>query len=229
MDEYGISDDFGRTPFGEAYGRMIQRGAPVRPLPLPSPVQQTPLLSTRQFLGMPQVRARMLMNPVIPMGERMPGVSNVIPFSPARGPQAEQTQLTPEALTALIKAQESSGNYTALNTDNPGNTASGAYQYTDSTWNNYGGYSKAMLAPPEVQDRRFAEDITRRFEKYGGDPFKIIAEHYLPAYAGRPDTWTTPVTVHGRKVKPVATYIRQVIEGSPLEAQFDAYLTNNQN
>ena len=137
--------------------------------------------------------------------------------------------ITKDFLTDIIRKRESSGNYTALNKEAVGNTASGAYQYTDSTWNGYGGYAKAMLAPKAVQDRRFQEDIARRVLKYNGDPFKVIAEHYLPAWANQPQNWTKEyVFKNGKRVKPVASYIRYVVKGTPLEQSFDEYLKYQQ-
>lgn len=235
MNEYGINiPSPPRSPFGEAYQRMMDM-APPPPAPMsvrPAPVLETPRITAMNYLGMPRSRPNMLVNPIMGLSQRMPAAANVLPFSPARAPQAageQATQLTPEQITSIIKQAESSGNYTALNRERPGNTASGAYQYTDDTWNNYGGYAKAMYAPPEVQDRRFQEDIAARFQRHGGDPFRIIAEHYLPAYADKPETWTQSIKLKSGSVRPVATYIRHVIQGTPLEAQFDAYLRNHQN
>lgn len=129
----------------------------------------------------------------------------------------------------IIKARESTNNYTALNRERKGNTASGAYQYTDATWNGYGGYAKAMYAPPAVQDKRFREDIQARFQKFKGDPFKMIAAHYLPAAASNPSTWTQPYKLpSGKVVKPVASYIAYVVKGTPLESAFHAYLRQQQ-
>lgn len=134
-----------------------------------------------------------------------------------------------EDITKWLRQKESSGNYTALNREQKGNTASGAYQYTDATWNGWGGYAKAMLAPPEVQDARFAHDIQARFKKFNGDPFKMIAAHYLPAAADNPETWTQPYKLpSGKVVKPVAEYLRYVVSGTPLEGQLDAYLARQQ-
>lgn len=133
-----------------------------------------------------------------------------------------------ERLIDIQRKAESSGNYQALNREKKGNTASGAYQYTDATWNNYGGYPKAMLAPKEVQDRRFAEDIARRVNKYNGDMFKALAEHYLPAYANKPDRWRKPATfkVNGKTVttRSVESYLRHVLKDSPYINQLDSYL-----
>lgn len=59
-------------------------------------------------------------------------------------------------LGARIAECESGGSYTA---QNPSSSASGKYQYLDSTWNGYGGYESAADAPPAVQEERFAKDI----------------------------------------------------------------------
>lgn len=130
-----------------------------------------------------------------------------------------------EELVKIQRAAESTNNYTALNKEKPGNTASGAYQYTDRTWNNYGGYPKALLAPKAVQDRRFMEDIQARVKRYDGDVFKAAAEHYLPKYAGSPDTWDKPQRIGNQTVKPVAWYLKErVFRGTPFEEQVDAYI-----
>jgi hypothetical protein len=42
-------------------------------------------------------------------------------------------------------------NYTLAN---PDSTASGAWQFLDSTWADFGGYARAMYAPVAVQDRK---------------------------------------------------------------------------
>jgi len=49
---------------------------------------------------------------------------------------------------------ESGGNWTAQNRSS---TASGGYQYLDSTWAGHRGYVKARHAPPWVQWERFGQ------------------------------------------------------------------------
>lgn len=126
-------------------------------------------------------------------------------------------------VTNLLKSKESGGNYQAVN---PKSSASGAYQYTDGTWNGYGGYSKAALAPAAIQDQKFEQDVAHRLAAYGNDPYKAIVAHYLPALANQPDKWAQPFKVGGRVVKPALTYLKYVVGGSPLEAGLADYLSH---
>lgn len=147
-----------------------------------------------------------------------PDFSNVVSDAPQNNGHPKNLRAL---ITRLEKQKESSNDYQAVN---PHSSASGAYQYLDSTWNNYGGYTRAALAPPAVQDRRFAQDIANRLTKFGGDPYKTIAAHYLPALADDPSKWMEPFKVHGKTVKPVIDYVRYVVNGSPLEKGLDEYL-----
>lgn len=68
------------------------------------------------------------------------------------------------SLADMVKAFESNGDYSARN---QGSTASGAYQFTNSTWRRYAGtqiasqYPTAADAPPAVQDAVFQTAVTR--------------------------------------------------------------------
>lgn len=152
-------------------------------------------------------------------------------YTPPQAP-GQMPQVDLPSMVEILKKGESAGNYQALNTAKAGNTASGAYQYTDATWNGYGGYAKALLAPKHIQDRRFQEDAVRRYRKYQGDPFKIIAEHYLPAIANDPSKWEQPYRLKsGGTVYPVAQYIREILtrnKRTDLLRAFDDYLTRQQ-
>ena len=74
---------------------------------------------------------------------------------------------------------ESRGDYTARKPRCA--SASGAYQVIDSTWNNYGGYPRAYLAPPPVQDQFAYEAFVGILKRYGNDVSKIPLAWYYPS------------------------------------------------
>lgn len=88
-----------------------------------------------------------------------------------------------------IKSKESGGNYTIKNSSS---SASGAYQFTDSTWRGLtrqygvgGEFARAADAPPAIQDavaRRYVEDILR---ESGGDVSKVPLKWYTGNIEGK--------------------------------------------
>lgn len=69
----------------------------------------------------------------------------------------------PFVLVAISSCESGGGvlgrfSYTA---ENPISTASGRYQYLDTTWGTTAGYRHAADAPPRVQDERAVRDIAR--------------------------------------------------------------------
>ncbi|MEQ1698572.1 MAG: M23 family metallopeptidase, partial [Ilumatobacteraceae bacterium] len=86
-------------------------------------------------------------------------------------------------ILATIRHMESRGDYTA---EASGATASGAYQFVDATWANYGGYHHAADAPPAVQDAKAAEHVHWILDTYGNDVGNVPLVWYLPAVLNNP-------------------------------------------
>ena len=80
------------------------------------------------------------------------------------------------AVLATIRTIESGGDYTARSS---GSTASGAYQFLDSTWANYGNYPHAWQAPAIVQDAKATEHVTGILDGHSGDVTAVAVVWYI--------------------------------------------------
>jgi hypothetical protein len=106
-----------------------------------------------------------------------------------------------DAIAATIRQLESGNDYIARA---PGSTASGAYQFLDSSWNDFEGYSRAYLAPPRVQDAKAVEHINGILAANDDDPSAVPVVWYighLPA-PGSSEWDTVPSPGAGNRITP---------------------------
>ena len=92
-------------------------------------------------------------------------------------------------ILATIRHFESRGDYNVRASQG---TASGAYQFLDSSWSNYGGYPSAWMAPPEVQDAKAAEWVTIILTNHPNDVSSVPVTWYIGHVpAGDSAEWDT--------------------------------------
>lgn len=106
-----------------------------------------------------------------------------------------------DAVLATIRSLESGSDYTARAA---GSTASGAYQFIDSTWAGYGGFPQAWQAPPEVQDAKASESVIAILNAHDGDIAAVPVVWYL-GYLPAPSSsaWDTVPAAHaGNRLTP---------------------------
>ncbi len=135
--------------------------------------------------------------------------SATVPDSAGGGAAQHGTDLdhlTVDDVMHGIMMQESGGDYKA---ENPYETASGAYQYIDGTWNDYGGYHHASDAPPAVQDAKARSDLEAAYKRLG-DWERVIASHFAgeDGQAGPKSDWNQ--VPHPENHNPS---IRQYVDG----------------
>lgn len=113
------------------------------------------------------------------MGVKPPTGTSPTPSSQSAGGAGGDV----DSVLNLIKGVESSGgNY---NAKNPNSSASGAYQYIDSTWQaetkKYGigqQYPTARSAPPQIQDAVARKSVEEKLKMYDGDVNKVLNSWY---------------------------------------------------
>ena len=118
---------------------------------------------------------------------------------------SSQPDLVRRAL-ATIRAMESGGNYTATN---PTSSASGAYQFLDSTWGGFGGYARAKDAPPAVQDQKAALMVMAIQKRFGPDPKWIPASWYVGMRGAATIDWNTVAAPEAGNKSTVAQYVQK--------------------
>ena len=105
---------------------------------------------------------------------------------------------------ATIRAMESGGRYTATN---PTSSASGAYQFLDTTWGGFGGYARAKDAPPAVQDQKAALLVLQIQKRFGLDPKWIPASWYAGMTGATTIDWGT--VLPGGNKSSIAQYVQR--------------------
>lgn len=130
------------------------------------------------------------------------------------------------AILQTIRTLESGGRYDA---QAPGSTASGAYQFTDPTWNNYGSYRRAVDAPPDVQDAKAIEHVTNILAANGNDVGTVSVVWYI-GHVPIGDEWNrVPFPGSGNVLTPRQyreKWMDIYLSIAPLPADPNADLTN---
>ncbi len=91
------------------------------------------------------------------------------------------------AFMASLRHMESGGNYQIFGQPTKYGRASGAYQFLDSTWGGYGGYTRAADAPPEVQDQRARELMTEYYNGVAKGDWRAVAVAWHAGPGAVPD------------------------------------------
>lgn len=86
-----------------------------------------------------------------------------------------------DRILATIRKRESGNNYTARN---PVSSASGAYQFIDSTWRGLGGQGRAYMASAAEQDRIARAHVQSLLSRYGNTLEAVPAAWYTGTYKG---------------------------------------------
>ena len=107
-------------------------------------------------------------------------------------------------ILATIRTLESGHDYSAQSRSS---TASGAYQFIDSSWNGFGGYARAKDAPPAVQDAAAALHALSVLARTGGDVSMVPVYWYI-GHAPTAEEWDIVPPVGANVLTPRAYQAR---------------------
>ena len=116
-----------------------------------------------------------------------------------------------DAVLATIRTLESGGDYAARAS---GSSASGAYQFIDTTWAGYGGYPQAWQAAPAVQDAKALDYLTGVLDSNDGDVTVVPVLWYLGhlPVPESPEWDTVPSPGAGNRLTPREYQVRWLAE-----------------
>ncbi len=222
-----MADMYGAMPRGSDMPQAapMPRAAPMGPYANPQAPGFTPQLSAPPVASRPMPYGG---QPNRMMSGDFASVDNNEPRQAPTGIGQNGFGIHPEVahsdivdyLLPKFKSAESTNNYQAQHPEYPKYTASGAYGYTDGTWNHFQGFPRAKDAPPVVQDARMKQDLVAQLQRFQGDPFKTVANHYYPKFAHDPAQWDTPLTdrygkpivdKHGKPAQTVKEYLQGIL------------------
>jgi hypothetical protein len=116
-------------------------------------------------------------------------LGGTVPVRPKEDTSSGGGTADSDRILATIRQRESGGNYGA---QAKGSTASGAYQFIDSTWQGltkkYGigqEFGKAKLAPKEIQDAIAKAYVNDILKEAGGDVSKVPLAWYTGNTQGK--------------------------------------------
>lgn len=99
---------------------------------------------------------------------------------------------------AVIRKLESGNNYQAQNDHS---SASGAYQFLDTTWGGFGGYDRAYQAPPNVQDGKAQKLVTDILASHGYNIVWVPAVWYAGSAGAVKYNWDTVLPGNRSSIK----------------------------
>jgi hypothetical protein len=170
------------------------------------PAGWRPLMLTGGHPGSGDVAARMMISPLgytpvdaaaVRVGDARYDDDAACPEPDASG-QQQRLPVELAVILATIRTLESGGDYTAAAS---ASTASGAYQFLDSTWAGYGGYRRAIDAPPAVQDAKAAAWAAAILERNGGDIASVPVSWYI-GHVPVGDEWDAVPAYPGNTLTP---------------------------